>query len=71
MISWICRWFGCFLINTSKSVTNKLGFRSTLRFQITQGIRDALLMENITKFLLCGNCFNSKKESGIIVNFVL
>ena len=36
---------GCFYVNTSKSATNKLGFRATLRFTITQHSRDDQLMK--------------------------
>lgn len=46
---------GCFLVNIRQSKTVSLGYQTILRFQITQHIRDRLLLSNIRNFLDCGH----------------
>lgn len=45
---------GCFLIEVSKSVTNKFGFRVKLNFSIAQHSRDFYLMNRIVNYFDCG-----------------
>lgn len=42
------------MIRIIESKTYKLGYQVGLRFQITQHIKDKLLMENIVTYLKCG-----------------
>lgn len=46
---------GCFLVNIKQSKTISLGYQTILRFQVTQHIRDRLLLTNIRNFLDCGH----------------
>lgn len=42
------------MIRIIESKTHKLGYQVGLRFQITQHIKDKLLMKNIRTYLKCG-----------------
>lgn len=46
---------GCFLVRVFNSSNHRTGYLVQLRFQITQQSRDKVLMENIVKYLSCGN----------------
>jgi hypothetical protein len=50
---------GCFFVKIRKSTSHKLGETVTLKFQITQHSRDAVLMEKILKFFGCGACYKN------------
>jgi hypothetical protein len=41
---------GCFSVVIQKSQTTKTGFSVSLRFQLTQHIRDIVLMQSLIKF---------------------
>lgn len=45
---------GCFFIRLRQSSSYRLGYQVSLRFQITQHIRDKLLLLNIVDYLGCG-----------------
>ena len=45
---------GCFYIKITTSSSYKTGFQVSLRFSITQHLRDQLLLENLVKFFGCG-----------------
>ncbi|KAF1107977.1 hypothetical protein B8V09_03485 [Streptococcus agalactiae] len=51
-----------------KSSSHKLGEAVSLKFQITQHIRDTVLLENIKNFLGCGQCYNNNLK-GTVVTF--
>lgn len=48
---------GSFMVNILKSSTHLSGYQVQLRFQITQHLRDKKLMENLIKYLDCGNFY--------------
>jgi hypothetical protein len=45
----------CFFVDIIKSKTHKVEYQVKLKFQITQHSRDLKLMNNLLKFLNCGN----------------
>lgn len=51
---------GSFLVNIKQSKTHSIGYQTILRFQITQHIRDRLLLANISNFLGCGHLHESE-----------
>jgi len=54
---------GSFLIDAAKSPAYKLGLNVKLTFQLTQHLRDELLMRSLISYFECGN-YNIKKEWG-------
>src|SRR5690606_24901048 len=58
---------GCFLVNTQNSSTHRLGCKIELRFQVTQHIRDILLIESLVEYLGCGKVFRSREAVDFIV----
>jgi hypothetical protein len=60
---------GCFFINIQRSSDQKVGFIISLKFQITQHLRDKLLMESLIQYLDCGRIQKESKRS--IVNFIV
>lgn len=56
----------CFYVSIVKSQT-KLGYSASLKFQITQHSRDALLMESLEKYFDCGHIY--RKSSKDVMNF--
>lgn len=55
--NWIAGFFtgeGCFFINISKSKTHKLGYTLMLQINVSQHIKDKLLMNNLISILGCG-----------------
>lgn len=54
---------GCFKINTFKS-TSKLGHSITLRFQVSQHIRDIKLIESFISYLGCG--ILTKRDNSVL-----
>lgn len=55
---------GCFFIGIMSSVTNCLGYRVKLIFQLTQNSRDEQLMRILINYFNCGNVYK-KGERGI------
>lgn len=51
---------GCFLVSIKESKTISLGYQTILRFQITQHIRDKILLTNIINYLGCGRLREGK-----------
>ena len=45
----------CFFVNIRKSSKYKTGYQVTLKFQITQHIRDKIILQNIINYLDCGH----------------
>lgn len=58
---------GCFFVVVQKSSETKTGFSISLRFQITQHIRDIGLMQSFTNFFGCGVAV--KRPDGKSVDF--
>jgi len=56
---------GSFMVNLIKSSTHLSGYQVQLRFQITQHIRDKNLMENLIKYLDCGNFYIDSNTEAI------
>lgn len=52
---------GCFYVNIKNSTSLKLKFQVELIFKLTQHARDKILMENIIKYLECGNIYTYRK----------
>lgn len=57
---------GCFFINLSASASNKIGYKVSLLFSITQHIRDRELLESIVNFLHCGAIKESSSRMNIL-----
>jgi hypothetical protein len=56
---------GCFRVSISKSANTRSGYIVSLEFKISQHSRDAVLLQNLAKFLDCGHYYpDGKKESG-------
>ncbi len=59
---------GCFSIHVAKSASNKVGFRTWSRFQVTQHNRDEELMKILEIYLNCGRYYpKSNSEVGDFV----
>ena len=56
---------GCFNVTIQKSQTTKTGFSVSLRFQLTQHIRDIVLMQSLIKFWNCGEIFKRPDEEAV------
>ena len=52
---------GCLMVRVRNSSTNLTGYRVELVFQITQHIRDELLMESLIYYFKTGKCYNKNK----------
>jgi hypothetical protein len=52
---------GSFMINILNSSSNRTGYQVSLVFQLTQHIRDEVLMRNIIDFLDCGLTYRDKE----------
>lgn len=48
------------MINILKSPSNRIGFSVMMAFQLTQHIRDELLMKNLIEYLYCGKVYKYK-----------
>ena len=62
---------GCFLVNIYKSKT-KLGQSVQLIFQITQHIRDEVLIKSLVKYLGCGKVYTRHNQAAVdykVTNF--
>ena len=53
---------GCFMVNTFKSKSSKMGVAVCLVFAITQHKRDELLIKNLIEYFNCGNFFVNKNR---------
>ena len=58
---------GCFFVVIQNYSSSKTGFSISLRFQITQHIRDIVLMQSLVDFLGCGQII--KRPDGKSVDF--
>jgi len=56
---------GGFMIQTQKSLTNKVGERVWLRFKITQHSRDLILLKSFINYFGCGNIYISKNGNHV------
>lgn len=59
---------GCFNVVVQKSPTTKTGFSCasySLRFQLTQHVRDTVLMQNLIKFWGCGELYKRPNEEAV------
>lgn len=58
---------GCFLVVFQES-KNKKTHNISLRFTITQHVRDSVLLESLLSFLGCGRCSYSRNEVTFIIS---
>lgn len=58
---------GSFLIDISKSSAYKLGSNAKLTFQVSQHVKDELLLKSLIKYLDCGNYL----DKGDVGNFIV
>jgi len=68
-LEWFVDGDGCFFVNQQKNSSNNTKETVYLKFQITQHLRDKILMENLIGFLGCGRIQEDLKRS--VVNFIV
>lgn len=60
---------GCFNVSVRKSTSTKSGVQVILRYQVTQHIRDSVLVHNFMEFFGCGN--HTVRSNKIACDFVV
>lgn len=58
---------GCFMVIAQES-KNKTTHNISLRFTITQHVRDSVLIDSFLNYLGCGRCYSSRNEVTFIVS---
>lgn len=59
---------GCFFVKISKSSQSKIGYKTSLDFNIRQHGRDVLLLRSLIKFLNCGNIYETSNVAELRVS---
>jgi hypothetical protein len=57
---------GCFFVNTPVARNCVLGYTVKLSLNITQHLRDKILMEKIAETLMCGNVYKHSEEAVVL-----
>lgn len=67
--NWLSGFFsgdGCFFVNTPVARNCVLGYTVKLSLNITQHLRDKILMEKIVETLMCGNVYKHSEEAVVL-----
>ena len=62
---------GCFMVNIKADKTYSIGFKVILIFQLTQHVKDELLMRTLMKYIDCGNLYKNREIFDLKESFII